>query len=205
MKLLKKVIYPKQKIKAFKFTVKSIFRSSNWLIQKYFLRGDSEEIISNFDVLLFPNLKMAATWKSDKMLLCQNHLVTHSTANWLTAVFRKVLGATLIVEKGNSKLVYIIAEVSVVSGGEIPGPTITSMAASVCCRGLIEILKLKSCSCFEAEVWSRFLEKLLFTQLLGRLCLLQYINKLIWKNGISRISMLYIAFVITKHFLLFQH
>ena len=78
MKLLKKVIYPKQKIKAFKFTVKSIFRSSNWLIQKYFLRGDSEEIISNFDVLLFPNLKMAATWKSDKMLLCQNHLVTLS-------------------------------------------------------------------------------------------------------------------------------
>ena len=78
MKLLKTVIYPKQKIKAFKFTVKSIFRSSNWLLQKYFLRGDSEEIISNFDVLLFPNLKMAATWKSDKMLLCQNHLVTLS-------------------------------------------------------------------------------------------------------------------------------
>ena len=200
MKLFKKVIYPKQKIKAFKFTVKSIFRSSNWLIQKYFLRGDS---ISNFDVLLFPNLKMAATWKSDKILLCQNHLVTHSTANWLTAVLRKVLGATLIVEKGNSKLVNIVTEEVEVRFSALLSPLWQPLyAAEVWLRfsssSLVHILRLKSgqdswksfcslncwASCAFCNIWIDWFGKMANC---GFLC---YIRQ---------------AFLITKHFLLFQH
>ena len=183
--------------------MKSIFRSSNWLIQKYFLSSDSEEISSNFDVFLFPNLKMAATWKSDKMLLCQNHLVTHSTANWLTAVFRKVLGATLVVEKGNSKLVNIVAEEVGVRFPALLSPLWQLLyAAEVWLRfsssSLVHILRLKSgqdswksfCSlncwagCAFCNIWINWLGKMVYW---GFLC---YIRK---------------AFVITKHFLLFQH
>ena len=178
--------------------MKSIFRSSNWLIQKYFLRGDSEEIISNFDVLLFPNLKMAATWKSDKILLCQNHLVTHSTANWLTAVLRKVLGATLIVEKGNSKLVNIVTEEVEVRFSALLSPLWQPLyAAEVWLRfsssSLVHILRLKSgqdswkscwVCCAFCIIWIYWFGKMAYW---GFLC---YIRQ---------------AFLITKHFLLFQH
>ena len=44
------------------------------------------------------------------MKIRQNVALPKPSCHSLTAVFRKVLGATLIVEKGNSKLVYIIAE-----------------------------------------------------------------------------------------------
>ena len=203
MKLLKKVIYPKQKIKAFKFTVKSIFRSSNWLIQKYFLRGDSEEIISNFDVLLFPNLKMAATWKSDKMLLCQNHLVTHSTANWLTAVFRKVLGATLVVEKGNSKLVNIVAEEVGVRFSALLSPLWQPLyAAEVWLRfsssSLVHVLRPKS----GQDSWKSFC--LLNCWVCCAFCniLINWFGKMAYRGFLCYIGE---AFVITKHFLLFQH
>ena len=159
-----------------------IFRSSNWLIQKYVLRGDSEEIISNFDVLLFPNLKMAATWKSDKMLLCQNHLVT------LSLLFlEKYLVQLWLLKRATKNLLILLPR----KWGWDSRPYY-HLYGSFC---MLQRFDWDSQAQVLFIYWGRSLVKIpgkdFFTQLLGRLCLLQYMNKLIWKNGILRISMLY--------------